>query len=127
MAAEARDINSVDRIGDRIARRILDPTLASESRFLAGERLPSVRDMADQLGCATGTVHRAYAVLVGRRLVLNRGVFGYVVAPNVEEIRLEPATRELLTTVDRLVDGGYTSDDVAAALRIVLGDLDGHP
>lgn len=59
------------RIRTAIARRQLAP----------GEKLPSVRTLASQLGVARGTVDMAYARLAGEGYLVARGPAGTIVSP----------------------------------------------
>jgi GntR family transcriptional regulator/MocR family aminotransferase len=54
-----------------------------EGRLSPGQRLPSSRALASQLGVARGTVDAAYARLAGEGYVLARGPAGTVVSPNL--------------------------------------------
>ena len=75
-------------------RQIYDRTRAAivAGRLLPGERLPSARSLAAQLGAARGTVEAAYAMLSGEGWILARGAAGTVVAPQLGGWRREPAT-----------------------------------
>ncbi|HEX7390379.1 MAG TPA: PLP-dependent aminotransferase family protein [Acidiphilium sp.] len=65
--------------------------LAIANRQLApGERLPSARSLASQLGTARGTVDTAYARLTGEGYLLAHGQAGTTVAPM---LRPDPAPR----------------------------------
>lgn len=65
------------QIYDRIRAAI------AEGRLAAGERLPSARSLAAQLGVARGTVDAAYARLAGEGSVQGRGAGGTVVMPGL--------------------------------------------
>lgn len=56
-------------------------TFIETGQLPAGERLPSVRQLAADLGLATGTVARAYKELEGSGLVTTRRGGGTRVAP----------------------------------------------
>jgi GntR family transcriptional regulator / MocR family aminotransferase len=58
-------------------------TSIEEGKLRAGDRLPSARALASELGVARGTVDAAYALLSGEGYVLSRGRGGTVVAPNL--------------------------------------------
>src|SRR6185437_5472620 len=66
-------------------RQIYDRTRAAitAGRLRPGERLPSARSLAVQLGAARGTVEAAYAILAGEGWVVARGAAGTVVAPQL--------------------------------------------
>ncbi len=64
-----------DQIYERIRLAITD------RRLSPGERLPSTRSLASQLGIARGTVDAAYARLTGEGYLLARGPAGTIVSP----------------------------------------------
>src|SRR5215475_4521644 len=70
-----------DRIRDAIA----------EGRLPPGERVPSARSLAAQLGVARGTIDLAYARLSGDGILLTRGQRGTVVSGAVPAARLARA------------------------------------
>jgi len=55
----------------------------AERRLSPGERLPSARSLASQLGVARGTVDAAYALLAGEGYVVGRGPAGTIVSPGL--------------------------------------------
>jgi GntR family transcriptional regulator len=94
----------------------------------AGVRLPSVRQLAADLGLAGGTVARAYHELELAGLVDGRGRHGTVVragpAASAEERRrqeaLAPAVEQLARTAYEL---GIAEDVTVAAVRNALARL----
>jgi GntR family transcriptional regulator / MocR family aminotransferase len=77
-------------------RQIYDRTriAITAGRIRPGERLPSARSLAAQLGAARGTVDAAYATLAGEGWIVARGAAGTVVAPQLgEATQLEPPAR----------------------------------
>jgi len=56
-----------------------------EGQLKAGDRLPSARALASDLGVARGTVDAAYALLSGEGYVVSRGRGGTVVSPELPE------------------------------------------
>jgi GntR family transcriptional regulator/MocR family aminotransferase len=62
------------RIRTAIAKRQLAP----------GEKLPSVRTLASELGVARGTVDTTYARLAGEGYLLSRGPAGTIVSPELQ-------------------------------------------
>jgi len=50
-----------------------------------GERLPSARGLAAQLGAARGTVEAAYAILAGEGWIIARGAAGTIVTPQLAQ------------------------------------------
>lgn len=124
MATAARDIVSVENLTNELTRRILAIDIAKRDRFAPGESLPSVRDLANSIGCSTTTVQRAYAEVEHRGLIVNRGVMGRYVRKDVDAQRLTVAITKLRETCTELRTYGYTIEDVSNALKHALGELD---
>jgi GntR family transcriptional regulator / MocR family aminotransferase len=77
---------SVDRDSPvPLFRQIYDRTriAITAGRMRPGERLPSARSLAAQLGAARGTVEAAYANLAGEGWIVARGAAGTVMAPQL--------------------------------------------
>lgn len=97
-----------------------------EAGILAPQtRLPTVRQLAADLGVATGTVMRAYAALEGEGLVVTRRGGGTAVsdaAPALSDIervqRLAELATSLVTQARRL---GATDDEISRAVDSQLG------
>lgn len=92
--------------------------LIETGQLVAGERLPSVRGLADDLGLATGTVARAYRELEAADLVTTRRGAGTRVAerPESDASLLEAAAQEYLDRVRQL---GAGPDRAIQVLEIV--------
>jgi GntR family transcriptional regulator / MocR family aminotransferase len=60
-------------------------------RLRPGDRLPSARSLAAQLGAARGTIDAAYAALAGEGWIMARGAAGTVVAPQLGGSLRSPA------------------------------------
>jgi GntR family transcriptional regulator / MocR family aminotransferase len=74
----------LDRLSSApIHRQIYDRVRAgiAAGHLRPGERLPSARGLASQLGTARGTVDAAYAELAGEGWIVARGPAGTIVAP----------------------------------------------
>ncbi len=69
-----------ERLREAIACGLLRP----------GERLPSARSLASQLGTARGTVDTAYGLLAGEGYILARGPAGTIVSPDLAASRAAP-------------------------------------
>lgn len=86
-------------------------TLIETGQLVTGDRLPSVRQLAADLGLATGTVARAYKELEGSGLVTTRRGGGTRVADrpsaasNAATSLLEDAAREYLARAQTLGAG----------------------
>ena len=89
------------------------------------DRLPSVRQLAADLGLAGGTIARAYRELDQAGLVEGRGRHGTVVrhAPNLDAEQ-QDRQRELAAAADKLASLarrlGLSDDAALAALRVAL-------
>jgi GntR family transcriptional regulator len=102
--------------------------LIATGALQAGARLPSVRQLAADLGLAGGTVARAYHELELAGLVEGRGRHGTVVRPGpaatAEEQRrqeaLAPAVEQLARTAHEL---GLAEEVTLAAVRHALARL----
>lgn len=92
--------------------------LVESGRLVAGERLPSVRGLAEDLGLATGTVARAYRELEASGVVSTRRGAGTRVAerPAADASLLEVAAQEYLDRVEAL---GAGPDRAIEVLEIV--------
>ena len=77
--------------------------LVADGALRPGQRLPSVRALAEQLGLAANTVARAYAALAGDGIVDSRAGAGSVVADRLPASAAEPDRpgRERLQRVAR--------------------------
>lgn len=86
-----------------------------------GTRLPSIRQLANDLGVAGGTVARAYRELESAGIVQTRGRHGTVVAAPAPETTT--TSDELLsvaqTFVDRVHDIGIDVDEAVAVIRFL--------
>lgn len=89
----------------------------------AGTRLPTVRDLAADLGVAVGTVVRAYRELEGSGLVVSRRRVGTVVTEG-GRLGTVPVQQAVATLVTAARSAGVPDDDVLALVRGAL--LDAH-
>ena len=78
------------QIADRLMEQILGDNPAEE------ERMPSVRDVAAEMGVNPNTVMRTFDYLQGEEIIYNRRGVGYYVATNAKRIILEEQRREFL-------------------------------
>ena len=67
------------QIADQIRERIL------RGEWKTGERIPSIRELAVELGVNPNTVTRSYQRLLERELISNRRGRGYFVSENAAE------------------------------------------
>jgi GntR family transcriptional regulator len=107
-----------EQIRGQIEAMVATGTLA------AGDRLPSIRQLAHDLGLAGGTVARAYGELEQAGLVVSRRRSGTVVADGVVQPaaerrrRLAEAAEHYARTAALL---GVAADDAEDAVRRALG------
>src|SRR5215467_462811 len=74
-------------------------SLVASGALVAGNRLPSVRELAERLHIAVNTVARAYAELAIEGVVVSRAGGGSVIADRtgaIENERLQRAARQLV-------------------------------
>jgi DNA-binding transcriptional regulator YhcF (GntR family) len=97
---------------DQLRSQIIDGV--RDGRLPPGTRLPTVRELAVQLGLAVNTVARAYRELEAAGIVETRGRFGSFVA------RADPSDAAMATAAHAFVSSAKALGiDKAAALRYV--------
>ncbi|HIX09095.1 MAG TPA: GntR family transcriptional regulator [Firmicutes bacterium] len=105
-------------------RNIFEEIAQEYERFIRlgalreGEKLPSVRALAMQLGVNPNTVERAYALLEQRGLVVTlpkKGVF--VCAPHTESAAVSEARRHIRS----LKHAGLKKEELLAVVEEVYG------
>ena len=101
----------------------------------AGERLPTVRQLAGELAVAPNTIVRAYDELQRMGLVVSRPGVGTVVAEGVEEVARERRVEEVFERLRMLARDaaalGISEDELWASLdsefeRIAQGIEEGR-
>ena len=78
------------QIADRIRERIL------RGEWKAGERIPSIRELAVELGVNPNTVTKSYQKLLERELISNQRGRGYFVSENAAERALNEMKEEFM-------------------------------
>ncbi|MBR1549124.1 MAG: GntR family transcriptional regulator [Bacteroidales bacterium] len=78
------------QIADRLMEQILDGQAAAD------DRMPSVRDVAVQMGVNPNTVMRTFEHLQGEEIIYNRRGVGYFVSPDAKRRILAEQRREFL-------------------------------
>jgi DNA-binding FadR family transcriptional regulator len=104
---------SYELVVDQIRRAI------QIGRFLAGERLPSERELADQLGVSRTTVREAMRVLQGEGLIeTRRGRSGgaVVTAPESTPAERRQIVRQRLAELENVFDYRLAIEPAAAGL-----------
>lgn len=96
-------------------------SLIERGELRAGDVLPTVRQLASDLGVAPNTVARAYAELQEEGLVTSDGRRGTRVASSVRSGDKPGRARKLHETIAQflqtLAHHGYSESEIAAALR----------
>ena len=102
---------------DQLRTQIIDGI--RDGRLPPGTRLPTVRELAGQLGLAVNTVARAYRELESAGILETRGRFGTFVA------RVDPADAAMATAAHAFVSAAKALGiDKAEALRYVESAFD---
>lgn len=103
-----------EQVREQIRRMVAAGTLTP------GTRLPTIRQLASDLGLAKGTIERAYELLEGDAVIERHGRNGTYVSEAAQPSRREAAV-ELQLAAERLVISarqlGAGEDDAVAALR----------
>jgi GntR family transcriptional regulator len=107
-----------DQMRELIAAGVLRP----------GTSLPSVRELASDLGVNLNTIARGYRLLQSEGFLEIRDRAGVVVAPPAEKIGRSPREEllgELRSVLARLKQAGMQKDELLAAARSEVRALDG--
>jgi GntR family transcriptional regulator len=92
----------------------------------AGERLPTVRQTASDLGVAAGTAARAYRLLERDGLVVTRTAAGTRVSESAGVVP-HAVIRQIRELVAAAESSGSAIDDVIDVLRLVARSSSGSP
>lgn len=109
-------------------RQLVDQVLAmvASGQLRVGQRLPTVRQLAADLGLANGTVARAYRWLEEAGVVETRGRRGSFVAKRREDLsedqRLEYLREKMNEVIQAAATVGASDDDLRRALARSLED-----
>jgi DNA-binding transcriptional regulator YhcF (GntR family) len=111
-----------EQIRSQVASMIASGVLAD------GTRLPPIRQLADDLGLAGGTVARAYRELEDQGLITTRGRHGtFVQTPSAPRraskesvAKLEQAAHAFAVRASQL---GFSADDASAAAKRALAEI----
>ena len=103
------------QIAEQIRERVLD------GDWRAGERIPSIRELAVELGVNPNTVTKSYQRLMDRGIISSRRGLGYFVSDDAREQALQEMKAEFLRDeVPRIVRTmqllGIGLDELAAHL-----------
>ena len=107
------------QISETIRQEILN------GRWKAGDRLPSVRELAEQWNCTIGTIQHAYRELADQGLVTSRAGQGTKVVESLPVLNDTPLRRAMLIHraegfLLEVLTGGYKIEEVEQAMRQAL-------
>jgi GntR family transcriptional regulator len=110
----------------QIADTITEKVISGE--FPAGEKIPSVRELASEMGVNPNTIMRTYSELQGMKIIENQRGIGYFVSPEAQDIILQSKKEdffnkvlpEFLRQADLL---GITSSDLKKHLDTLNSSL----
>ncbi len=96
-----------------------------EGKLQMGDRLPPIRDMAQDWDCTIGTVQRAYKELAGQGLIISRIGSGTRISENLsmdEDIPLRKAAliHRAEAFLLEILTCGYHLDEVEQAVRLAM-------
>lgn len=95
-------------------------------KLQAGERVPSVRGLASELGLARGTIEMAYQMLVSEGYLTARGAAGTVVSPRLGSVAAPPRP-ENTPVLHRPAPHAQTVDGQVLPFQLGLPALDAFP
>lgn len=81
----------------QIADTITDKVISGE--FPAGEKIPSVRELASEMGVNPNTIMRTYSELQAMQIIENQRGIGYFVNPEAQQRILEGKREEFFKKV----------------------------
>ena len=94
--------------------------LVASGALSPGTALPSVRQLAGDLGVNLNTIARAYRLLEGERFLVIRNRAGVVVAAPADEIEHSARARlldQIRVTLARLRQAGMTTEELLSITR----------
>jgi DNA-binding transcriptional regulator YhcF (GntR family) len=103
--------------------------MVASGTLVPGTQLPTIRQLASDLGLAKGTVSKAYEALVSQGAVESKGRHGTVVAPHRSEVnpavaehRLRESALQLAVTPQQV---GASKAEVRRWLNEAMGQIRG--
>lgn len=108
----------------QIADTITEKVVSGE--FPAGEKIPSVRELAAEMGVNPNTVMRTYSELQAMNIIENQRGIGYFVHPDAQKIILKGKKEEFFRKVlpeflKQAAMLGITSDELKKHLETLNG------
>jgi DNA-binding transcriptional regulator YhcF (GntR family) len=122
---------TIDRsLEDPVYQQVADQLrrLVASGALSPGTALPSVRQLAGDLGVNLNTIARAYRLLENEGFLLIHDRAGVTVAAPAEEIEYSARARlldEMRATLARLRQAGMTPDDLMTIVQIEVLAIDG--
>jgi len=86
--------------------------------FIEGEKLPSVRQLAAQLGINPNTVEKAYLILEKKGYVKSLMKKGFFVLPFNKTLD----KKVIVETINGLKNLGFTYDEIIEVIKILEGE-----
>jgi DNA-binding transcriptional regulator YhcF (GntR family) len=126
MLALTIDRSLEDPVYEQIANQVR--RLVASGALSPGTPLPSVRQLAGDLGVNLNTIARAYRLLDSEGFLVIRDRAGVAVAAPAEEIELSARAAlldQMRTTLARLRQAGMATDELLAIIHLELEVLDG--
>jgi DNA-binding transcriptional regulator YhcF (GntR family) len=126
MLALTIDRSLEDPVYEQIANQVR--RLVASGALSPGTPLPSVRQLAGDLGVNLNTIARAYRLLDSEGFLVIRDRAGVAVATPAEEIELSARAAlldQMRTTLARLRQAGMATDELLAIIHLELEVLDG--
>jgi DNA-binding transcriptional regulator YhcF (GntR family) len=111
-----------EQVADQVRRLVASGALGP------GTVLPSVRQLAGDLGVNLNTIARAYRVLEGEGFLVIRDRAGVAVAAPAEEIeqsRRAELLEQMRATLARLRQAGMTSEELLTVMRSEVLAMEG--
>lgn len=107
------------QIADRICERVLN------GEYKAGERIPSVRELAVEMEVNPNTVMRSFERLQTNHIIYNKRGIGYFISENAEkeirQMRYNEFVSEVLPSVFKEMQLlGMSADDLLQAYQVYL-------
>ena len=118
------DFNSEDAFYIQLRDQII--VGIATNRFQEGDSLPSVRQLADEIGINMHTVNKAYSVLKQEGFIQLDRRRGAVIALNMDKLRaMEEMKENLRVVLARAICNGISKEEVLGTVSEVYRELNG--
>ena len=119
------DFNSEEALYIQLCNQIILGIATSKLR--EGESLPSVRQMADNIGINMHTVNKAYAILKREGFIKPDRRKGAVISIDMDKLRvLESMKRDISVAVARGICNGVAREEAHSIIDDLYDDLTGY-